>query len=132
MLWTSLALALAVAGPAGASPQSDFLLHCGGCHLPNAQGVPPEVPSLAGPLGRIAGSPEGRDYMARVPGASQSPLSDEQLAAVLNWVLSEFNTETLPADFVPLTGAQVGKSRSQVLADPLKRRRELWPDEADY
>jgi hypothetical protein len=132
MRWITLVMAMAVSVPAGASPQSDFLLHCGGCHLPDGRGVPPDVPSLAGPLGRIAGSPEGRDYMARVPGASQSPLTDEQLAAVLNWVLTEFNAETLAVDFEPLTGDQVGQSRSRVLADPLKRRRELWPNEDDY
>jgi hypothetical protein len=50
---------------------------------------------------------------------------------VLNWVLLEFNRETLPAGFRPLRGSEVGRSRAQVLADPLKRRRELWPDTTD-
>jgi hypothetical protein len=63
-----------------------------------------------------------------VPGAAQAPISDEALAAVLNWVLLEFNRETLPAGFRPLRGSEVKRSRAQVLADPLKRRRELWPD----
>jgi len=127
-----LILIALVTGAAVASPRSDFLLHCAGCHQPDATGLPPSVPSLAGPLGRIAASPEGRDYLARVPGASQAPLSDAELAAVLNWVLVEFNSETLPASFKPLTGKQVGKSRSRVLADPMKLRNELWPDESGY
>jgi hypothetical protein len=111
-----------------ADPRADYLLHCGGCHLPDASGVPPSVPSLSNTLGRIVASPEGRDYIVRVPGASQTPLSDEQLAAVMTWVLLTFNKETLPDDFVPLSAREVGKSRSQVLADPQKMRETLWPD----
>jgi hypothetical protein len=73
-------------------------------------------------------SAAGRDYVARVPGAAQTPLSDDELAAVLNWVLMEFNRETLPAGFRPLSGSEVAKSRARALADPLKLRAELWPD----
>jgi hypothetical protein len=120
---------LAIAAPAGADPRSDYLMHCAGCHLLDASGKPPYVPSLAGPLGRIAASPAGRDYLARVPGAAQAPISDDRLAAVLNWLLFEFNGETLPQRFRPLSGAEIAKSRSRVLADPLKLRAELWPDE---
>ena len=118
---------LAIVAPAMADPRSDYLMHCAGCHLADASGKPPYVPSLAGPLGRIAASPEGRDYLARVPGAAQAPISDDRLAAVLNWLLLEFNGDTLPKRFRPLSGAEVAKSRSSVLADPLKRRAELWP-----
>jgi hypothetical protein len=46
----------------------------------------------------------------------------------MNWVLLTFNKETLPDDFVPLSAREVGKSRSQVLADPQKMRETLWPD----
>jgi len=118
---------LASVAPAMADARSDYLMHCAGCHLADASGKPPYVPSLAGPLGRIAASPEGRDYLARVPGAAQAPISDDRLAAVLNWLLLEFNGDTLPKRFRPLSGAEVAKSRSSVLADPLKRRAELWP-----
>jgi cytochrome c553 len=128
----ALILIAALTGSADASPRSDFLLHCAGCHLADGTGLPPSVPSLAGPLGSIAASPEGRDYLARVPGASQAPLSDEDLAAVLNWVLQELNSETLPDSFTPLSGEQVRYSRSRVLADPLKLRNELWPEESGY
>jgi len=119
---------LTCAAAAAADPRSDFLMHCAGCHLADASGVPPYVPSLVGPLGRIASSPAGRDYLARVPGAAQAPLSDADLAEVLNWLLLEFNRETLPRDFRPLRAAEIARSRSRVLADPLKLRSELWPD----
>ena len=123
------AFALAAAAPAaGADPRADYLMHCAGCHLADASGVPPEVPSLVGPLGRIASSPVGRDYLARVPGAAQALLTDDELAAVLNWLLVEYNRDTLPSGFRPLTAAEVGNSRARVLADPLKLRNELWPE----
>jgi cytochrome c553 len=116
------------AGTVSADPRSDYLLHCAGCHLADAAGAPPYVPSLAGPLGRLVATAAGRDYVARVPGAAQAPISDEALAAVINWLLLEFNRETLPPGFRPLRGAEVARSRSRVLADPLKLRNELWPD----
>ncbi len=116
------------AGRVGANPRADYLLHCGGCHLPDGKGVPPEVPTLINTLGPIVATQEGRDYVVRVPGASQTPLTDEQLATVMNWVLHTFNAETLDKNFKPLTGIEVSKARSQVLADPIKWRHELWPD----
>jgi len=128
-----LAVALLLQAPlAGADPRSDYLMHCAGCHLADARGLPPEVPSLAGPLGRIVSSPAGRDYIARVPGAAQAPLSNEALAAVLNWLLLEFNRATLPADFQALRPAEVARSRSRVLADPVRLRNELWPGADGY
>jgi len=119
---------LTLAGPSLADPRSDYLMHCAGCHLVDASGVPPYVPSLSGPLGRLVASDAGRDYIARVPGASQTPLTDQELAAVFNWLLVEFNGNTIPSDFRPLTGAEIGRSRARVLADPLELRRSLWPE----
>jgi hypothetical protein len=58
-----------------------------------------------------------------VPAVLQSRLSDEKLAEVLNWVLTEFNAETLPRDFTPLSAAEVTAARQQILADPIGYRR---------
>jgi mono/diheme cytochrome c family protein len=123
---------LAITATTSADPRVDYLLHCAGCHLADGRGSPPSVPSLAGPLGRIVSSPEGRDYLARVPGAAQAPISDDELAAVLNWVLHEFNRSTLPPGFKPLRASEVARSRARVLADPLKLRRQLWPESEVY
>lgn len=122
----SLALLLALVSPAEADTRTDYLLHCGGCHLQDGTGAPDEVPSLRDTLGWIVSVPQGREYLARVPGASQSLLDDAKLAAVINWVLSEFNSATLADDFRPLTAAEVGEARSDVLMNPLKFRAELW------
>ena len=77
-------------------------------------------------------SPAGPNHIARVPGAAQAPLSNEALAAVLNWLLLEFNRATLPADFQALRPAEVARSRSRVLADPVRLRNELWPGADGY
>jgi mono/diheme cytochrome c family protein len=113
---------------AHADAEKNYLLHCSGCHLPNGIGDPPNAPTLRDTIGKIVATPEGRDYIIRVPGSSQTPMSDEQLADVLNWMLTEFNSATLPENFAPLSAAEVNKSRSKILADPLKYRARLWPD----
>ena len=111
-----------------ADTRVNYLLHCGGCHRVDGTGLPPEVPTLVGTIGPLAGSPKGRDYLARVPGAAQAPITDAELAAVLNWVLTAFNAETLPVDFKPLDLAEIRRSRPQALADPTRLRNEIWQD----
>lgn len=103
----------------------DYLLHCSGCHRPDGAGAPPEVPSLRGPIGLIVGTAEGREYVARVPEAAQAPLTDGELARVLNWMLREFSAHTLPEGFRPLDAGEVGAARGRVLADPLRERARL-------
>ncbi len=118
---------LIVSGPAlGASPRTNYLLYCSGCHLVNGEGSPPNVPTLHNELGNMMAVQEMRSYLLRVPGASHTPLSDDDLAAVVNWVLSEFNGATLPANFQPINAGEVTEARQNILADPLKYRAEHW------
>ena len=111
-----------------ADPKVDYLLHCSGCHLPDGTGLASVVPTLHNIIGRMVAEPEGRSYIVRVPGASQAPINDEKLAEVINWMLTEFSSDTLPENFMPLTVKEVTSARSQLLADPLKYRAELFPD----
>ncbi len=123
---TCLAILLALVTPARADTRTDYLLHCSGCHLPDGSGAPDDVPSLRDGLGWIVSVAKGRGYLVRVPGSSQALLNDAELAAVINWVLTEFNSATLADDFQPLTAAEVERARSNVLMDPLKYRAKLW------
>ena len=102
----------------------DYLLHCAGCHLTDGSGSPPEVPPLRS-MARLAAIPAGRDYLARVPEVAQAPLPDARLANLLNWAIQEFSRDHLPAGFRPLTAAEVGKARAQILKDPLRTRAEI-------
>lgn len=111
-----------------AAARFDYLLHCSGCHRTDGTGSAPDVPSLRGPVGSLVGTPEGREYIARVPEVAQSPLDDEDLARLLNWMLREFNTDTLPARFRPLEGDEVGAARARILTDPLRARAAIIGD----
>jgi mono/diheme cytochrome c family protein len=124
----SVATLLFVAPLAQADPKVDYLLHCSGCHMPDGSGLTDVVPNLHDTMGRIVAEPEGRTYIVRVPGASQAPISDEKLTEVLNWMLTEFSSDTLPENFKPLTVKEVKRARSRLLADPLKYRATLFPD----
>jgi len=110
-------------GTAQAGARSDYLLHCGGCHLENGAGNPPEVPDLRRDIDWLAGSADGRSYLTRVPGASQVPISDDRLAAILNWILETYYPGS--AAIRSFTGDEVGRTRGQPLYDPLAARAEL-------
>lgn len=111
-----------------ADPRVDYLLHCSGCHMPDGSGLSPVVPTLHDVPGRMLAIPQGRSYIVRVPGVAQAPISDRKLTEVLNWLLAEFSSATLPKDFEPLTVEEVSRARSQLLADPLEFREIYWPD----
>ena len=125
-------VALLLADASNADARVDYLLFCAGCHRVDGSGVPPEVPSLRDTPGRIVATQPGRDYLVRVPGASQSALSDAELTAVVNWVLVEFNAATLPQGFRPLKEREVTAARRRVLADPRRYRTETWPELGGY
>ena len=108
-------------GNVQASPAQDYTLYCMGCHGTQAQGVPGKVPPLANALSRFMRTPEGRDYVLRVPGAANSALSDAQLAAVLNWLAATFDTPATD-NLVPFTAAEVTQSRHTPLVAVLAAR----------
>jgi hypothetical protein len=74
---------------------------------------------------------EMRGYLVRIPGASQAPINDNELTDVINWVLIEFNSETLPENFRELSYEEVTDARKNVLADPLKYRIQFWKNYQD-
>jgi mono/diheme cytochrome c family protein len=129
-LWLPALLFVAASASAEglADPHADYLLYCRGCHLHTGDAVPAaNVPSLR-ELAPLLKSAAGREYIVRVPGVAQTPMSDEQLAAVLNWVAANFNGDTLPDDFEPYTASEVSKARVKVLKDPLRTREEILED----
>jgi mono/diheme cytochrome c family protein len=106
-----------------ASPAQDYMLYCMGCHGAEAQGVPGKVPMLAGSVSLFMRSPQGRDYVLRVPGAANSALGDAQLAAVLNWLAArDATTANAPA---PFTAAEVALVRHTPLSNVLATRHEV-------
>ncbi len=113
-------LGLALAAPASADrPAAEqYQLHCAGCHGPNGRGIPGTTPSLHD-LAPLAKTPEGRAYLARVPGVAQAPIDDAALAELLTWVLREFSQVEVSPRY---TAREVGRLREDPLRDPIAAR----------
>ena len=107
--------ALAASAPPPAA-ETNYMLHCQGCHRPDGSGVPGAVPALPGQVGKFLRTPAGRAFLVRVPGAANAPISDAELAELLDWIVRRFDPEHVPADFAGYTAEEVGALRKQPLA----------------
>jgi mono/diheme cytochrome c family protein len=122
---SGLAAVAGVSANALASPAQDYVLHCMGCHGPTAEGVPGKVPALAHTLVQFMRSAAGRSYVLRVPGASNSMLTDAQLAEVLNWIAGHFDGNQLPVSAPAFTAQEVSAHRHTPMASVQATRREV-------
>ena len=115
-------LLLAVGVPLGPAdgraerPQVLYQLHCQGCHLADGSGSPGAVPSLIG-VARFATLTDGRAYLIGVPGSAQAPLSDDELASVLNWMMRQFGPVAVAERVAPFDAGEVGRHRTPPLRD---------------
>ena len=100
----------------GYQPIVNYQLHCMGCHLADGSGEPGRVPSMRRSLVQFSGTPEGREYVIRVPGVAQSPLSDQETAMLLNWMARNLSDLAPPPDFVDYSAAEIRRWRAQPLA----------------
>jgi mono/diheme cytochrome c family protein len=119
------AILLASPRPHAASLPTLYTLHCSGCHGAAGHGVPERgIPDLHD-AGLYAGLPAGRAYLAQVPGLTQSRLDNPTAARMLNYVLTHFSADNLPADFHPYTTAEIATLRGQTVSDAPTRRQAL-------
>ena len=107
------------------SPRILYMLHCQGCHLADGSGKPGSVPSFVDSVGRFTRLPAGREYLVRVPGSSQAPLSDAELAGVLNYVVRTFGPADAAAGLRPFDADEVGRVRRPPLSETESVRRAL-------
>jgi mono/diheme cytochrome c family protein len=105
--------------------QAHYMLNCMGCHLSDGSGAPGRVPSLRHSLLPLSLSTAGRRYLVQVPGASQSALSDAELAQLLNWMVRRLSAQPLPADFADFTAAEVARYRTTPLVKVRETRARL-------
>lgn len=102
------------------SPAVNYQLQCLGCHLTNGEGAPrSDVPMMKGFVGNFLKVEGGREFLIRVPGSSQSALSDSQLAELLNWILKDDGIAggSAPKGFKPYTGKEVEAYRDEMIKD---------------
>jgi len=76
-------------------------------------------------VGSFLAVPGGRDFLVQVPGSANSPLSDADLAELLNWILTTMSAEQLGNDFQYYTATEVRKMRRHVLVDVAAVRADL-------
>ena len=69
--------------------------------------------------------PGGREFIAQVPGVANAPISNEELAGVMNWMLLNFSAKELPTPFKPYSADEVGELRKAPLVEVDRRRGEL-------
>ncbi len=111
--------------PAPPSPaRRDYLLACGGCHGLQGASNSRAVPQLKDLVGFYLSTAEGRRYLPRLPNVAFAPLSNDALAAVLNYVVFDFGGASVPAGAPPYEAAEVARWRAQPLNDvPLTQYR---------
>ena len=111
---------------AAAAGRGYYTLHCAGCHQTDGTGsAAHEIPNMKGTVGHFLRLPEGRAFLVQVPGTANSPLSDAQVAVLLNWMLPQFSQAELPPGFVPYTAGEVTRLRNDRLDDVAGTRAAL-------
>ncbi len=105
--------------------RQNYILNCQGCHLPDGSGSKGNVPKMNDFVGYFLHVPGGREFIVQVPGAASAPISDRELADVMNWMLLNFSRNELPEPFEPYSAEEIGKLREEPLIDILQRREEL-------
>ena len=103
----------------------NYMIHCQGCHLPEAVGFAGKVPRMKNFVGYFLHSNEGREFVIRVPGVATSSLPDDQLTELMNWLLRTYSSGQLPEPFVPFSVAEVAALRPDLEANPEKTRMRI-------
>lgn len=109
------------------SSYKDYMLQCSGCHRFDGAGAELKgIPSFVDSIGLFTRFAEGRAYMIRVPGSAQSQITNDELAAVLNWIVAKYSpNEYLEQNFRLFTAAEVGASRPYRFDDVAAERNKL-------
>jgi mono/diheme cytochrome c family protein len=106
-----------------------YAAHCAACHQPTGLGIPGVFPPLAGHAPNLYNISGGREYLIKsvlyglvgpitvdgrtynLPMPAFPQLSDAQIAAVLNYTLTEWGNDALLTDFSPYSAEEVAALR---------------------
>ena len=106
-------------------PSVNYMLQCMGCHTPDGSGAAGRVPSIRSTLLPFSALAAGRQFLVQVPGASQSTLSDAELAELLNWIIENLSNEPRGPVLRRFTAAEVASYRRKPLVDVRATREHL-------
>ncbi len=105
--------------------RTNYMIHCQGCHLPEAVGFVGKVPRMKDFVGYFLHSREGREFVIRVPGVATASLPDDELTEMMNWLLLTYSAEQLPRPFEPFSTEEVAVLRTDLEADPENTRMRI-------
>jgi mono/diheme cytochrome c family protein len=124
----SLTTTAAAQGAPGVASETrakmNWMLHCQGCHQPDASGSPNGAPPMANDVARFLGVEGGREYLTRVPGVANAGLGAAELAELLNWTLATFDRQHVPDGFAPYSAEEVAAGRARPLVSDAAKMRE--------
>lgn len=82
-------------------------------------------------VGYFLHSPEGREFLIRVPGVATSSLADGELTEMMNWLLLNFSVRELPDPFVPFSIEEVAALRPNLEERPQTTRIRILQEIAE-
>ena len=110
----------------------DWVLQCQGCHGPKGEGLAKrDVPKLHDEVSKFLLVDGGRDFIVRVPGVSGSPLSDDRLADLLNWMLVSLDPHNLSENWKNFSAHEVQTLRSKPLRTEIAAKRTALMSQID-
>ena len=80
---------------------------------------------MRGTLGQFLHIPGGREFIAQVPGVMNTPLSDRDIANLMNWLLPYVSSDTLPEGAPAYSAAEIANLRKTRPLDVMAVRRSL-------
>lgn len=108
------------------SAKSLYVLKCSGCHRIDGTGAPEAgIPPFPGFIAPLARNPDGRVYIAHVPGIVGSRLSNEQLVEVLNYVIDEWSGEEDTSSTPRFTAEEFARLRAVPVTNVVEFRRDV-------
>jgi mono/diheme cytochrome c family protein len=129
-----LLLFCAAASAAEPDGKAIFVENCAMCHQPSGEGAVGLAPALAGTLKDIAGKPDGKTYLSQIAVSGMAGaiwtqghkfsglmpafadrLSDAEIAAVIGYVLKDFNGVSAP--LVSAADVAAARARNPTAAD---------------
>lgn len=124
-LWSFWLCCLLASTSYAKEPQLLFMMECQGCHLSDGSGGVSNIPPLNNHVAKFLLVPGGREFLAQVPGVAHSALSDAEVTAVLNWLLTEFGPGEIATHYPPYTLEEVSRLRKTPLTEVKQKRASL-------
>ena len=104
----------------------NYILNCQGCHGPDGAGsADGDVPRMKNFLGNFLSVEGGREFLIRVSGVANAPLTDASIAELLNWTLHTQSPDQIPTGFLPYSESDISEWRRRPLDDVAHERERL-------